>query len=92
MKPERKTIDVDKIENNSPKAWYLYFGCDPRDIALDFIQWGITKYDQVAKFVEKHDGGVDPSRIFFYIQIYLEDLRNKQNKDISRNSKGMLPL
>lgn len=55
------------IEHDSPDTWDLYFGCDPRDIAQDFIEWGITEYEDIAAFIDEHGGTGDKDRIYYYV-------------------------
>ena len=53
--------------NDNPDTWDLYFGSDPRDIALDFIVWGITEYEDIAAFIDEHGGTGDKDRIYYYV-------------------------
>lgn len=51
----------------------LYYGCDPVDIARDFLEWGLTTREQIAQKIQEDKGGIDPEMIYKHQQFMLKD-------------------
>lgn len=75
MNDEIEITGLPNYPEDSPENWQLYFSCDPRDIAIDFLERNITRREDVAKFIEDHAGYlcIDVNLICYYIEQYRKD-------------------
>lgn len=79
---ERRT-EPNAANGGSPARWNLYFSCnEPRDIAKDFIEWDLTLYSDIIKFIDssKAETKPDANKIYQHIRALQAERAENEHK------------
>lgn len=58
----------------------MYYGCDPRDIAQDFYEWGIVSLEDITERIEADEGGISPEDIYKRVTRLIRTDRRKEKE------------